>query len=108
VTERKGAILVPQRAVQETQGTFNVMVVAGDTVEQRPVVPAERVGSLWVIESGLKSGDKVIVEGLQKVRPKAKVKAQEVPIEEEEGPKEGSASKDAPTPMKPASDGEPK
>jgi membrane fusion protein (multidrug efflux system) len=108
VTERKGAILVPQRAVQETQGTFNVMVVAADTVEQRPVVPAERVGSLWVIESGLKSGDKVIVEGLQKVRPKAKVKAQEVPIEEEEGPKEGSASKDAPTPMKPASDGQPK
>ncbi|MFN0241625.1 MAG: efflux RND transporter periplasmic adaptor subunit [Planctomycetota bacterium] len=83
IEQRPGAILVPQRAVQETQGIFSVMVLGqGDELEQRPVTPAERVGSLWVIASGLKGGERVVVEGLQKVRPKMKVNAQEVPAEE--------------------------
>jgi len=82
VEERPGAILVPQRAVQELQGVFSVMVVGqGDTVEQRLVMPAERIGSLWVIASGLKGAERIIVEGLQKVRPGMKVNAQAVPIE---------------------------
>ena len=97
---RKGAILVPQRAVQETQGTFNVMVVAGDTTEQRRVETGERVGSLWVITSGLKSGDRVVVEGLQKVRPKMKVNATEVPIEEKDAAK-GESGTGAPGGEKP-------
>jgi membrane fusion protein (multidrug efflux system) len=64
IEQRPGAILVPQRAVQEMQGVFSVMALAqGDTVEQRLVSPAERIGSLWVITSGLKAGDRVIVEG---------------------------------------------
>jgi membrane fusion protein, multidrug efflux system len=84
VEERVGAILVPQRAVQEMQGVFSVMALGpDDTVEQRLVVPAERIGSLWVIASGLKAGDRILVEGLQKVRPGVKVNAQTVPIEEE-------------------------
>jgi membrane fusion protein (multidrug efflux system) len=82
--QRPGAILVPQRSVQEMQGVFSVMALGqGDTVEQRLVTPAERLGSLWVITSGLKAGDRVLVEGLQKVRPGMKVNAQTVLIEEQ-------------------------
>jgi membrane fusion protein (multidrug efflux system) len=108
IEQRKGAILVPQRAVQETQGIFNVMVVEGDTVEQRQVETAERVGSLWVIKSGLKSGDRVVVEGLQKVRPKMKVNAKEVPIEEKESTKTEGKAGEAPPAEKPAPEGEKK
>ncbi len=82
---KKGAILVPQRAVAELQGVYNVVVVGTDgTAEFRLVKPAERIGALWVIDSGLSSGEKVIVEGLQKVRPGVKVNAQVVAIEETE------------------------
>lgn len=83
--KRPGAILVPQRAVVEVQGVFSVMALGeGDTVEQRLVTPADRIGGLWVISSGLKPGDRVVVEGLQKVRPGVKVNAQTVLIEEAE------------------------
>jgi membrane fusion protein (multidrug efflux system) len=92
--KRPGAVLVPQRAVQEMQGVFSVMALAGDTVEQRLVMPAERIGSLWVITSGLKAGDRILVEGLQKVRPGVKVNAQTVPIEEEGAEGDGQGAKD--------------
>lgn len=86
VDQRKGAILVPQRCVIEQQGVFSVMVLgAGDKVEQRLVTPAERRDSLWVIASGLKAGDRVIVEGLQKVRPGMQVAPQVILIEEKDG-----------------------
>lgn len=70
-TETKhGVILVPQRALRELQGGYQVGVVgAGNKVEIRPVVATDRVGSDWVIEKGLKAGDRVIVEGLIKTRP---------------------------------------
>jgi membrane fusion protein (multidrug efflux system) len=71
VTVRKleGALLVPQRAVNELQTSYEVAVVGGDDkVEIRSVNVGERVGSLWLIEDGLKPGDRVIVEGMQKVR----------------------------------------
>ena len=68
----KGALLVPQRAVTEQQGSYQVAVVSsGNTVEIRPVKVGERVGSQWIIETGLKPGDRVIAEGTQKVRPGA-------------------------------------
>jgi membrane fusion protein (multidrug efflux system) len=71
---KKGALLVPQRAVTEVQGKFLVAVVGGDnTVELRPVTPAERVGSLWVIDKGLKPGERVVVEGVQKVKTGVRV-----------------------------------
>lgn len=71
VTEvKEDALLVPQRAMQETQGLYSVMVVKPDaTVEQRMVKADERVGNLWLIKSGVKPGEKVIVDGIQKVRP---------------------------------------
>jgi uncharacterized protein YfaS (alpha-2-macroglobulin family) len=66
---------VPQRSVVELQGIYSVMSVGADgTVAQLMVQPAERVDSLWRIASGLKGGERVIVEGLQKVRPGVKVK----------------------------------
>ena len=75
---------VPQRVVQELQGVFSVMVVGKDeTVEQRLVQPAERRGSLWVIPSGLKPAERIVVDGLQKIRPGVKVSAKVVLIEEE-------------------------
>ncbi len=74
IKTQAGALLVPQRAVTEVQGRWFVAVVKPDnTVDMRPVKPAETIGSLWVIDEGLKPGERVIVEGIQKVRPGAKV-----------------------------------
>jgi len=76
VDVKEGATLVPQRAIQEIQGLYSVMVVKPDnTVEQRMVKASDRVGNLWVIDSGVKLGEKVIVEGIQRVRPGIKVNA---------------------------------
>jgi membrane fusion protein, multidrug efflux system len=75
IDEKKGAILVPQRAVSELQGVYNVAVVKpDDTVDLRMVKPAERIGTLWVIDQGLQAGDRIVVEGVQKVRAGLKVK----------------------------------
>jgi len=69
IDQRKDAILVPQTAVQELQGTYSVAVVGSDNkVSLRPVQASDRIGSLWVIDTGLKPGEKIIIEGLQKVR----------------------------------------
>jgi membrane fusion protein (multidrug efflux system) len=63
-------LLVPQRAVNELLGKYFVTVVGQDNVvEQRPVQPGPRIGDRWLIESGLKPGERVVVEGLQSVRP---------------------------------------
>jgi membrane fusion protein (multidrug efflux system) len=66
---KQGALLVPQRAVTELQGRYQLAVVGPDnTVEIRSVKVAERLGKLWVIEEGLQQGERVVVEGLQKVK----------------------------------------
>ncbi len=71
---RKGALLVPQRAVAELQNLYSVAVVGSDNkVAFRNVKVGPRVDGLWVIEEGLKPGEKVVVEGLQKVREGAVV-----------------------------------
>src|SRR5438309_1852543 len=68
------ALLVPQRAVSELQGSYQVAVVGGDNkIEMRTVKVGERSGSLWVIEDGLKAGETVVVEGTQKIKPGAAV-----------------------------------
>lgn len=70
----KDALVVPQRAVQDMQGTALVAVVgADDTIEMRPVVLGPLVGIDQVVTSGLSAGDRVVAEGLQKVRAGAKV-----------------------------------
>jgi membrane fusion protein (multidrug efflux system) len=89
---KMGAILVPQRAVSELQGIYNVAVVGGDdAVEIRMVTQGQRIGNLWVIDAGLKAGERVVVEGLQKVRPGVKVKPEAVTIEEGVAPPPGAA-----------------
>ena len=66
---RKGVVLVPQRAVTELQGNFQVDVVDSDNkVSIRTVRVGEQMGKSWIIEDGLKAGERIIVEGLQKVR----------------------------------------
>lgn len=66
---KEGAILVPQRAVTEMQGSYQVAVVSPDNkVDIRPVKVGQRSGSLWIIDHGLKPGERVVVEGLQKVK----------------------------------------
>jgi membrane fusion protein, multidrug efflux system len=66
---RHGALMVPQRAVSELQGAFQVAVVDADNkVRLQPVSVGERNGGLWIIEHGLEPGQRVVVEGLQKIR----------------------------------------
>ena len=72
--ERKGAIAVPQRAVIETQGLFQLAVVADDgTVELRRVQMGPRVDGEWIVESGLEAGERVAIEGQQRLRTGVKV-----------------------------------
>jgi membrane fusion protein (multidrug efflux system) len=75
--DRKGVLLVPQRAVQDLQGLQSVFAVdSQNKVLLRTIVTAERVGDRWIVLQGLKPGDRVIVEGVQKVRPGATVNAE--------------------------------
>jgi RND family efflux transporter MFP subunit len=69
-----GALLVPQRAVSELQGGFQVAVVDDDNkVSIRSVTLGDQVGNRWVIANGLNVGERVVVEGTQKVRPSIRV-----------------------------------
>lgn len=74
------ALLVPQQGVTRTpRGDASVMVVGeGDKVEVRQVTASQAIGDKWLVTDGLKSGDRVIVTGLQKIKPGVQVKAQEV------------------------------
>jgi membrane fusion protein, multidrug efflux system len=66
---KKGALVIPQRAVTELQGKFLVAVVGPENkVSIKPVKPGARFGQLWVIDQGLQAGEKVVAEGTQKVR----------------------------------------
>ncbi len=66
---RRDALLVPQRAVSELQGAYQVVVVDTDNKAHiLPVTVGERSGSLWIIEHGLKPGQRIVVEGLQRIR----------------------------------------
>lgn len=70
----KGALLVPQRSVMETQGTYQVAVVTPDNKASiRPVSVGERVGDMWIIKDGVRPSEQVVVEGFQKVREGAPV-----------------------------------
>jgi len=88
VEERKDALVVPQRAVQQLQSMQMVYTVGPDNrVAARPVTTGARVGEGWVIERGLQPGDRVIVEGQLRVRPGALVKA--LPASPSGGPPTG-------------------
>lgn len=71
----QNALLVPQKAVTEMLGKqFATVIIDGDKVEQRPIRTGARLGDRWVIEEGLKPGERVVIEGLQKARPGTVVK----------------------------------
>jgi len=75
---KKGAMVVPQEAVNELQGSYQVAVVGDDDkVSIRPVKMGERIGAMWEVTEGLEPGDKVVVEGIQKAREGAQVTAKE-------------------------------
>ena len=106
---RKDALLVPQRSVSEVQGKYMVAVVGADNkVDIRPVKAAERIDNLWVILDGLKPGERVVVEGIQKVRPGMPVTPKafvETPVKTEakpEAPPEAKPGEKPQTPTKPA------
>jgi membrane fusion protein, multidrug efflux system len=82
IEQRAGAVLVPQLAVQEQQGAKTVLVVeGGDKVALRPVKVDERIGDFYIVRDGLKPGERVVVEGLQRVRPGMQVKPVAKPSE---------------------------
>lgn len=74
--ERAGALLVPQRAVSRdhTGDAFALVVDADDKVAQRPLTIERALGDQWLVSAGLAAGDRVILDGLQKVRPGAQVR----------------------------------
>ena len=74
IRTQPGALLVPQRAVTELQGAYQVAVLDGqDRVNIRNVKVGDRVGTLWIIEEGLHPGERVVAEGIQKIRPGTQV-----------------------------------
>jgi membrane fusion protein (multidrug efflux system) len=77
---KKDAMLVPQRAVQELQSLYNVTVVGPDNkLAVKTVTVGPRVGSLWVVEKGLEPGDRVVVEGAQRLKPGTVVTTKDAP-----------------------------
>lgn len=69
IATKRGALLVPQRAVTELQGSYQVAVVGQDNrIDIRPVKATHRVENLWLIEEGLKPNERVVAEGIQKVK----------------------------------------
>jgi membrane fusion protein (multidrug efflux system) len=91
VEERKNAVVVPQQAIQEVQGVKSVLVVGNDQkVALRTVTATATVDDLAVIDSGLRPGERVIVEGAQKVRPGIQVVAEERPLEAPAPPPQSS------------------
>lgn len=88
------ALLVPQQGVTRTpRGDATVLVVGADNkVETRQIVASQAIGDKWLATDGLKAGDRVVVSGLQKVRPGAQVKVQEITADN----KQQAASGDQP------------
>jgi membrane fusion protein, multidrug efflux system len=99
MTVKRGALLIPQRAVTDLQGKYMVAVVGPlNKADVRTVQVGERIGSDWIINSGLKPGDQVVVEGTQKVKPGMTVNPTPAPPEKSAG----APAPAAPAPAAPA------
>jgi membrane fusion protein (multidrug efflux system) len=98
----ENAILVPQRAVQEIQGAKSVLVVGADnTVALRTIRPGESVGDLLIVRDGVQPGERVIVDGIQKARPGAKVSPSVAPAGSPSGAKMEEKAQGQPAETKP-------
>ena len=72
---RSNALAIPQQAVQQGLGRqFVYVVLKGDTIGSRDVVPGPWTGRKWIIDSGLVAGDRIVVDGVQKIGPGRAVK----------------------------------
>jgi RND family efflux transporter MFP subunit len=81
LAERPDALVVPQAAIQESQGSTSLFVIAPDkTVQVRTVRMGTRVGPLWVVEDGVKPGEHVVVKGLQQIRAGMRVESTVEPL----------------------------
>jgi membrane fusion protein, multidrug efflux system len=99
----ENVILVPQRAVQETQGTKSVLVVGPDNVVTlRTISPGESVGDLLIVRDGLKPGERVIVDGIQKARPGSPVNPSVAPAGSPATAKVEEKAQGKPAEVKPA------
>ena len=96
----RGALLIPQRAVTELQGSYQVAIVDADSkVSIRNVQVGQRIGTSWIIKGGIKAGDSVVVEGLQKAKEGARVTPKPwVPRPQEGAP--AKAAEDCRTPRR--------
>ena len=85
VTEtHRSAVVIPQRAVNELQGLYQVAVVGADgTAEVRKVTLGARVGPLWVVEQGITAGERVVVEGFSRLKSGSPVVAKEAPADDQ-------------------------
>jgi membrane fusion protein (multidrug efflux system) len=91
-SEKSGVFLVPQRAIRELQGVRSLYLVDNeDKVVTRTVTATDRIGGLWVIEKGLEAGDRVIVEGIQRVQPGVKVQYKVEPEPQPEQTRQSAA-----------------
>ncbi len=80
IDERKNATVVPQRALKDLQGQYQIAIVGkDDVIEMRNVEVGPTYGSVWVVEKGLQPGETVVVEGLQRIRSGVKVIAKPAP-----------------------------
>ncbi|HAT8036359.1 TPA: multidrug efflux RND transporter periplasmic adaptor subunit AcrA [Citrobacter rodentium] len=91
------ALLVPQQGVTRTpRGDATALVVGADNkVETRQIVATQAIGDKWLVTDGLKPGDRVVVTGLQKVRPGVQVKAQEITADNKQQAADGNQPEQA-------------
>jgi membrane fusion protein (multidrug efflux system) len=95
VRVQKNALLVPQRAVNELQGGYLVAVIGSDNkVSIRPIKVGPRVDTMWIVDEGLKPGDRVVAEGMQKVREGMEV--QPKPFQQGSGTEHSKVASNAP------------
>jgi membrane fusion protein (multidrug efflux system) len=88
VTEKENAVLVPQRAIQELQGAKTVMIVdAQNKAQVRTIKVGDKSENYYIVLEGLKAGDRVIVEGIQKARPGSEVKVSSTEVAGDSRPK---------------------
>jgi membrane fusion protein (multidrug efflux system) len=91
VSEVENAVLVPQKAIQELQGAKTVMVVdAQNKVQLRTLRLGDKAENYYIVLDGLKAGERVIVEGMQKARPGSEVKPSTQVASETTARKEGT------------------